>query len=53
VTAAGALLALLAAICLMVVSLLRADGVLYVWLSLAADAAALSLLALGLAHRRP
>ena len=50
---AGALLALLAAIALLAVALLRADGLLYLWLSMLADVVAFGLLAVGLRRRRP
>lgn len=50
---AGALLALLAAVGLLVASLFSTQGVLLAWLSVAADALALLLLVVSLRRRRP
>ncbi len=49
---AAALLALLAAIVLLGVSLVRPDGLAFVWLSVAADALAVTLLVWALGRRR-
>jgi hypothetical protein len=49
----GALLALAAALALLVASLLRSDGLVFVWASLAADAVAVSLLVAAVRRRRP
>jgi hypothetical protein len=49
---AGALLALATAVGLLVVSLFRADGLVFVWASLGADAVALTLLVAALRRRR-
>jgi hypothetical protein len=50
---AAALLALAGAMALLLVSLFQRDGLTFIWLSLAADAVAITLLVLALRKRFP